>query len=89
MENTECVNCSMSLNTNTEITGNNEQPRINDLTICMYCGQPYYFNEQLLRVPMSKDEFRKLPAHDKQLLREAWDIRAKLLQEAKKKNPLH
>jgi plasmid rolling circle replication initiator protein Rep len=86
-ENQRCVNCDMEFNSDTEVTRSNDQPRANDLTICLYCGQPYYFDEQIKRVPLSKDQFRKLPAHDKQNLREAWDIRAQLIRDAIKKNP--
>jgi hypothetical protein len=54
----------------------------------MFCGQPYYFDELLHRQPMSKDQFRGLPLHKKQQLREAWDIRAELIRASKKNPPL-
>jgi hypothetical protein len=86
-ENQRCVHCDMEFNSDTEISRSNEQPRIHDLTICLYCGQPYWFDEQLKRVPISQQQFRGMPLHEKQMLREAWDMRAQLIKDAVKKNP--
>ena len=78
-----CVHCGGALNASVTIDGANViKPRPNDFTICMYCGQPYYFDEQLEKVPLSQDQYRKLPQHDKDTIKEAWNVRMELLRMA-------
>jgi uncharacterized protein with PIN domain len=79
-KNETCVHCGGELNANTSIDGEKTtMPRPNDFTICMYCGQPYYFGEQLEKIPLSQEQYRALPMRDKEILKEAWKVRVELL----------
>jgi hypothetical protein len=75
-----CANCSGEINSNTCIDGEKATvPRPDDLSICMYCGQPYYFDENLKKVAISKEKYRAMPTAAKDILKEAWKVRAEII----------
>jgi hypothetical protein len=77
----QCVNCFHPIGTDTEISGHTDQkPRPNDLTICLYCGQPYWYDGDLKKIPITQKQFRGMPMSEKKIIQDAWAIRAELLQ---------
>ena len=81
----KCVNCDYPMQADTEITGGDAKPSPGDYTICFGCAQPYQFNDNLEREPLTKSQFRYLPKHDQDQIREAWFQRDRLIREIKGK----
>lgn len=87
METNQCLNCHSNMDADTEINGTDAKPKPGDFTICLYCGQPYWYGESLQRHPISKSQYRAMPMHERKIIMEAWETRAAILQAMKKKNP--
>jgi hypothetical protein len=83
-----CVNCQSPLdNPSTDVieTGSTDRPMPGNFTICFVCGQPYVYVENVadqenpLRKPLTKNEFRALPLIMQRVVRDAWDFRKNIL----------
>jgi hypothetical protein len=83
-----CVNCNAVLeNPEHDLieTGNDVFPRPGDYTICFSCGQPYVYlqnvsdSEKVIRRPLSKNEFRAMPLIQQRVIKDAWDLRKKII----------
>jgi hypothetical protein len=75
------------MDADTEITGSDDKPRPGDFTICLACGQPYWYGEALQRHPISKSQYRSMPLHERKIFMDAWETRAAILAAIKKQNP--
>jgi hypothetical protein len=83
-----CVNCQSVLdNPGTDIveTGDRDKPIPGNFTICFACGQPYVYIENIsdqenpLRKPITKNEFRAMPMIMQRVIRDAWEFRKRVI----------
>jgi hypothetical protein len=93
-----CVNCRFPLDNDEQdfIDSIKDQPKPKqgDFSICIACGQPYVFveniadPENLLRHPLTKDQFRAMPMRVQQIIKDAWMLRKDIIDQAEqmKKN---
>ncbi|MCL2452067.1 MAG: hypothetical protein FWD08_00205 [Alphaproteobacteria bacterium] len=66
-----CARCGYTVDTVSCAIGKGRKPRHGDISLCLNCGYPSIFNEEMRRRAITEAEFAAMPAKTRDYLKKA------------------